>query len=226
MAVIWRKTADFHMQGDQPQVAAQALEELLKADPSSKQTMAQLVLAYARFDLKRALEASKRLPDFRQGAVDVDALEAAAFMGVKYVKKAKAAGAASPVPGKTTSPTLEGEAAKKKKTRKRKKRLPKNYNPEVDPDPERWLPKRERTGYRRPRKDRRRGEKFTGAQGTAAGQSEVFDYSQKKATAASGAVPKDKTKSPAVATQEASGPRQQQRKVQAKKKGKTGKGRF
>ena len=32
--------------------------------------------------------------------------------------------------------------------KKRKKRLPKNYNPNVDPDPERWLPKKERTGLK------------------------------------------------------------------------------
>lgn len=27
-------------------------------------------------------------------------------------------------------------------------KLPKNYNAEVDPDPERWLPKRERSYYK------------------------------------------------------------------------------
>ena len=27
-------------------------------------------------------------------------------------------------------------------------KLPKNYNAEVDPDPERWIPKRERTYYK------------------------------------------------------------------------------
>ena len=43
--------------------------------------------------------------------------------------------------------------------------MPKNYDPKYDPDPERWLPRKERTGYRRTRKERRKGEKFTGAQG-------------------------------------------------------------
>lgn len=37
---------------------------------------------------------------------------------------------------------------KKKTIKKRKKKLPKNYNPNVDPDPERWLPKKERTGLK------------------------------------------------------------------------------
>merc|ERR1712228_421794 len=102
---------------------------------------------------------------------------------------------------------------RKKRKRKHKKRLPKTYDSNVDPDPERWVPRRERTGYRRTRKERRKGEKFTGAQGTSAGQQETYDYSQKKA-AAEGAIKKQKSP-----VQEAPvGPRQQQRKPQPKKK--------
>lgn len=41
------------------------------------------------------------------------------------------------------------------KKRKRKIRLPNSYDPSVLPDPERWLPKRERQGYRGKRRDRR-----------------------------------------------------------------------
>ena len=67
MSIVWRKTAEFHLKGNDPSVAAQSLEELLKTDPGDKQTLAQLVLAYAKFDLKKALEASKKLPDFSQG---------------------------------------------------------------------------------------------------------------------------------------------------------------
>ncbi len=92
--------------------------------------------------------------------------------------------------------------------------MPKNYNPNVDPDPERWVPRRERQGYRRTRKERRKGEKFTGAQGTAVGQQEAYDYS-KKVAADKGAIPK----SPQVPEPQ-QGPRQMQRKPQQKKKGK------
>ncbi len=116
----------------------------------------------------------------------------------------------------------EEEVVKKKKKKNRKKRhLPKNYNPNVDPDPERWLPRRERTGYRKTRKERRKGEKFTGAQGTAAGQSDNYDYSQ-KVGAAAGAVPKGARSPPEP--EKPVGPRQQQRKPQQKKK--TKKNRF
>ena len=216
-------------------MAANALEELLKsADKGAsgeRQTLAQLVLAYAKFDLPKALDASKKLPAFDHAsavAVDVDALESSAFLGAKYAKKGATAGLKSPKP-KTpqAAKDKEGEELlekKKQKRKKRKKRLPKNYNPNVDPDPERWLPRRERSGYKKSRKDRRNKDKFTGAQGTAAGQSETFDYAAKKAAAdaAGGAVPK---KSPAVHEEKPAGPRQQQRKPQAKKKSKN-KNRF
>lgn len=93
--------------------------------------------------------------------------------------------------------------------------MPKSYDSNVDPDPERWVPRRERTGYRRTRKERRKGEKFTGAQGTSASQQETFDYSQKKA-AAEGAIKKQK--SPTVVPEPPVGPRQQRGKPQPKKK--------
>jgi len=185
------------------------------------------VLAYARFDLSKALETSKKLPaPPSAGAVDVDALEAAAFLGAKSVRRAGAGSAASPKPKSPEADKDQQEAAAKKKKKRRRRIMPKNYNPDVDPDPERWLPRRERAGYRRTRKERRKGEKFTGAQGTAAGQSDNFDYSAKKASAgpaspASGAVPKGGSSARPQPDQNA--PRQQQRKGggggQQKKKG-------
>ena len=205
MSVVWRKTAEFHLKGDEPSVAAQSLEELLKMEPNNIQTQAQLVLAYAKFDLSKALAVSKKLPKFAAGdVIDIEALEESSFVSTKYAKSKK--------PGDPTSPKAREvvqEATKKKKQRKRKKKLPKNLN--VEPDPERWLPKRERTGYRKPRKNRRKDEKFTGAQGLAAGAAETYDYSQKKATASPQAA-KTSTAEPPP------GPRQQQWKPQAKKK--------
>lgn len=61
---------------------------------------------------------------------------------------------------------------RKKKHHKRKTKLPKNYDPKIVPDPERWLPKYERTGFRKKR-DRRVKEVMKGSQGTASGQSEL-----------------------------------------------------
>lgn len=225
MATVWRKTAEFHLKSGEARVAAESLEELQKLEPGLS-TLAQLVLAYARFDLTKALAVSKKLPAFTSGSVDVDTLESGSWaMGAKQFKK-------TPRPGGEKTPktgTDDTMLVNKKKKQKKKKRLPKNYNPKADPDPERWLPKRERTGlkympgYRKPRKDKRKAEKFTGAQGTDQGKSETYDYSNKIAGAKEAA---NKQASPAP--EPAPGPRLQQKgpgRAQNKKK-KGGKNKF
>jgi len=224
MAIVWRKTAEFHLKSGEAATAAQSLEELQKLEPGLS-TLAQLVLAYARFDLARALVVSKKLPPFSAGSVDVDTLESGSWaMGAKQFKK-------TPRPGGEKTPktgTDDTMLVNKKKKQKKKKRLPKNYNPNVDPDPERWLPKRERTGlkympgYRKPRKDKRKGEKFTGAQGTDQGKSENYDYSSKIA-----GVKEAANKQASPAPEPAPGPRLQKGPGRAQnKKKKGGKNKF
>ena len=46
-------------------------------------------------------------------------------------------------------------SSKKKKHKKRKQRLPKQYDPVAGPDPERWLPRRDRKGNAHRQKKRR-----------------------------------------------------------------------
>jgi len=212
MAVVWRKTAEFHLSSGEPSVAAQSLEEMLKVS-SDLRTLAQLVLAYAKFDLNKAMQCAKKLPPFDKDSlsVDIDALEESAFSMGKSLKRA-------PITPKTPKKD-EGEGVVKKKNKKKKKRLPKNYNPNSEPDPERWLPRRERTGLKympgqkRIRKDKRKGEKFTGAQGTAQGQSDNFDYSAKVGA------PKEPVKA-SPQPEAVPGPRQQKRgPTKSKKKG-------
>ncbi|XP_040564730.1 signal recognition particle subunit SRP72 [Lepeophtheirus salmonis] len=206
MSIVWKKTAEFHLCGGELTVAAQSLEELLKTNPNDHILLAQLVLAYAEFDLNKALQTSKKLPEFKEVTLDVNALESTAFFGGNK-KVPKVGGLPSPVAKKENV-----DLVKKRKHKKKKKKLPKNYDPNVEPDPERWIPKKERIAYRKhlKRERRNKGEKFTGAQGTAQGQSDNFDYSSKKAT----------PKSPAtqVTPQPSVGPRQQQRRHQQQKK--------
>lgn len=71
-------------------------------------------------------------------------------MGSKVGKKTLKPGG---VPSPKADDVVTTDLAKKKSKKKRKKKLPKNYNPNVDPDPERWLPRKERTGFKK-RKDR------------------------------------------------------------------------
>ncbi|QQP54560.1 Signal recognition particle subunit SRP72, partial [Caligus rogercresseyi] len=55
-------------------------------------------------------------------------------------------------------------------------KLPMNYDPNVEPDPERWIHKRERIAFCKhlKRERRNKGEKFTGAQG------DNYDYSSRR----------------------------------------------
>ncbi len=50
---------------------------------------------------------------------------------------------------------------KRRKNRKRKKKIPKNADPDITPDPERWLPKFERSTYKK-KKDKRAKERDIG----------------------------------------------------------------
>lgn len=48
-------------------------------------------------------------------------------------------------------------------------KLPKNYDPKVTPDPERWLPMRERSYYRGKKKGKKKEQIGKGTQGATAG---------------------------------------------------------
>lgn len=162
---MWRQAAEFHLRGGEAETAAKSLEELLKINPNDVKVLAQLVIAYAQFNAKKAQEISKRLPALETltTASEIDALEAANWvMSIKAAKKSASAKAEQ-------SPGTPGSDLQKKKTkshRKRKGKLPNNYNADVAPDPERWLPRYERSGYRKKR-DRRAKDVIKGSQGVS-----------------------------------------------------------
>jgi signal recognition particle subunit SRP72 len=58
-------------------------------------------------------------------------------------------------------PQLAAAVSAAGKTAKRR-RLPANYDPEVAPDPERWLPRHERTAYKKRRMNKRQKEREIG----------------------------------------------------------------
>ena len=73
-----------------------------------------------------------------------------------------------------SSPESAGDALLQKQNKKRKRKkpkLPKNYNPKVAPDPERWLPRRERSTFKQ--RKRRRNEPMKGTQGGPSAQSDL-----------------------------------------------------
>lgn len=164
---MWRQAANFHLRGGQAETAASSLEELLKSNPTDEKVLAQLVIAYAKYDPKKAQEASKRLPALETltSNVEIDALEATNWMmTTKAAKKTTSRGDQSP-----STPGSEPQKIKKRTHRKRKPKLPKCYNAEIAPDPERWLPKYERSNYRRTKRDRRNKDVIKGSQGMSTG---------------------------------------------------------
>ncbi|XP_018328625.1 signal recognition particle subunit SRP72 [Agrilus planipennis] len=172
LSSMWRQAAEFHIQNGHPQVAASSLEELLKFNPQDKKTIAQLVLVYALFDKNKVKSLSEKLPSIGQFAKDIDleSLESSSWLTIKKVSTKI----------EMSPNTPKGDATQKKKTKKRKGKLPKYYDPNIPPDPERWLPKYERSGYRKKR-DRRLKEVIKGSQGTASGQSDQYDFSKTEA---------------------------------------------
>ncbi|KAK8768366.1 hypothetical protein V5799_015169 [Amblyomma americanum] len=146
--LLTRESAKFFLANGEVQEAANVLEQLRKVDPHDPKVLAQLISAYSVFDPKKAKKVSADLPPAEEitRQVDVDALETMSWtMGARYVKKAVKSEA---------SPITRGQDIVKKKKKKKKGKLPKNYDPNVDPDPERWLPRRERSTFKK-RKDRR-----------------------------------------------------------------------
>ncbi|XP_054720247.1 signal recognition particle subunit SRP72-like [Uloborus diversus] len=159
-----QETAKLELKYGNPQEAAKLLEELRKDDPEDLKTLAQLISAYSQFDPDKAKLVSKQLPPVSEVSlkVDVDTLESASWtMGAKYIKKS----------GKTETPSTKPESGDillhKKKRKHKKGKLPKHYDPSVDPDPERWLPRRERSTFKK-KKDKRGATIGKGTQGAVA----------------------------------------------------------
>lgn len=142
LKLVTRECARLYLANGQVEQAASVLEELRQVDPHDPKVLAQLISAYCAFDPKKAKLVSKDLPPTEEITRQVDTLEMTSWTA-RYVKKAAKSEA---------SPRAQDIVKKKKK--KKKGKLPKNYDPNVDPDPERWLPRRERSTYKK-RKDRR-----------------------------------------------------------------------
>ncbi|KAL0840689.1 hypothetical protein ABMA28_015882 [Loxostege sticticalis] len=206
---VWRAAAAAHARAGHSAAAAAALEALAKAAPQDTRSLARLVKALAALEPARAKQLAKNLPRLEdlETKVDIDALESSKWMmGAKVVKKTVQS-KQEQSPGTPGSELLQ----KQKQKRKRKTKLPPNADLSKPPDPERWLPKYERTAYRKRRGVRR--DVIKGSQGMTTTATDQYDMSKQQPSAAAAAA-----KSPRVE------PKQQesawQRKQQQKKKGK------
>ena len=154
LIILYRKAAKLMMENKDHKGAVVLLEELRKHNPDNPKVLAHLISAYSQIDPAKAKEIMQYLPPLEQeiAGVDVDALETSNWsLGAKYVKKITKV---EPSPGNIK------EDIKKTKKRKKKKQLPKKFDPDVDPNPERWLPRWQRSTYKK-KKDKR-GTQFVG----------------------------------------------------------------
>lgn len=156
--VVLQEAASFKLKHGREEDAAKLYEKLVKTH-GSVEALAGLVKTIARVDIKKAETYEKQLkplPGLKE--VDVDNLEKTS--GAKHVESAADLGASDAY-------MTDKNKAKSKKKRKRKPRYPKGFdpaNPGPPPDPERWLPRRERSSYRPKRKDKRAAQ-VRGSQG-------------------------------------------------------------
>ncbi|KAI5817418.1 signal recognition particle protein [Pyronema omphalodes] len=115
--------------------AGEIFSSLLAANPSDRNAVAGIVASYATTEPSKISNHIDTLTpvDKLVAGIDIDALESA--------------GVAQP-PRKRSAEDEIAPSTKAKKTKKRKPRLPKNYDPSKTVDPERWLPMRDRSYYK------------------------------------------------------------------------------
>ncbi|CAH0699705.1 unnamed protein product [Spodoptera exigua] len=206
---VWRAAASAHGRAGRGAAAASAHEAVARAAPADTRSLARLVKALAQHDPDRAKQLANSLPPLHQleTKIDIDALESSKWMmGAKVVKKTVQS-------KQEQSPGTPGsELGKKKLKRKRKTKLPPNADLSRPPDPERWLPKYERTAYRKRRGVRR--DVIKGSQGMSTTATDQYDMSKQQTTPTAAA---SAAKSPRVDKQAESA---WSRKQQQKKKGK------
>ncbi|XP_043723300.1 signal recognition particle subunit SRP72-like [Telopea speciosissima] len=156
--IIMPEAASFKLKHGREEEAANLYEELVKSH-GSVEALVGLVTTAARVDVEKAEVYEKQLkPLAGLKGVDVESLE-------------RTSGATQKEGGGRVVNIEAYEEAKgkvkAKKKRKRKPKYPKGFdpaNPGPPPDPERWLPKRERSSYRPKRKDKRAAQ-VRGSQG-------------------------------------------------------------
>mmetsp|Transcript_53609 Transcript_53609/g.149138 ORF Transcript_53609/g.149138 Transcript_53609/m.149138 type:complete len:665 (-) Transcript_53609:128-2122(-) len=129
---------------------------LEKVDGSNVEALCGLVQALASTDVEKAEQYAERLKVPSYDHLDAEELEKAAIPKVGARRReTKDAAVASPGEGNEVGQGEDAAAAatvKPKKKRKRKIRYPKNFDPEnpgPPPDPERWLPKHERSEFKK-----------------------------------------------------------------------------
>lgn len=194
--------------------AAELLEILRKKYPNDSNITSQLIRVYSKFKPEKAKELSSELPSFETllDNVDINGLEAQfSMLSTRYGKtKSK--------PDEAKSVATDLNKKKKNKKKKKKVQLPKNIDPNVPIDAERWLPLRERSYYKDKRKKKGQSGIGKGTQGAVVNDGQP---QSPKASAQSLPSPQQQAKAEKLAAQPTSAaqkPKGAQQKKPTKKK--------
>ncbi|CDW56430.1 TPR 9 and SRP72 domain containing protein [Trichuris trichiura] len=170
MTALLELCASIYTQTGDHQAALSCLNQLRQLRPNDVNVLAHMIDIYMVIDESKAKELCQNLTSVEEltSGIDVDSLENTSWLalGNKYVVKRSA---------RAETPKADANAAvPKRKKRKRKIKLPKNFDPDKPPDPERWLPRYERSGYRK-KKDKRGKDRdiSRGTQGAVTSETEV-----------------------------------------------------
>ena len=139
-------------ESEETKEAAEIFSKLHKQQPDDKSAIAGYVASHALTDADAISGEVEKLTSVAEltSNVDVDALENAG------IPQSSNALHIAQLTGSRKRAAPNGASSKPKKVRK--SRQPKDYDPEKKPDPERWLPMKDRSYYRPP-KGKRKGKK-------------------------------------------------------------------
>jgi len=160
-----RSAADYKLKHKRFQEAAVIYERLVKRNRNDMLSLPSLVIAASHFDTSLAEKYDARIPTLQgDSTMNGEMLEnlPAPRLGGRQVSSDTSASAGSEMQQDKALKKKQKLSEKKKK--KKKKKLPKNFNPAVTPDPERWLPKWQRSYYKKRQKKSQMGK---GSQGVA-----------------------------------------------------------
>ncbi|PGH21656.1 hypothetical protein AJ80_03089 [Polytolypa hystricis UAMH7299] len=125
-------------------IASEIFAKLRETDPADYFATAGYVASHATTDPERVKSEADQLTPVQEltSGIDVVALENAGIPSTSTM--------APTAPGLRRKRGADDKEPPARK-RVRKSRLPKNYDPDKKPDPERWLPLRDRSSYRPPK---------------------------------------------------------------------------
>ncbi|KAF3760238.1 hypothetical protein M406DRAFT_269583 [Cryphonectria parasitica EP155] len=162
--------------------AGAAFESLVSQDPDDRIAQAGFIASYATTDYAKVephLSSLSSVDELTAG-IDISALLDAGVPAFpvpqqpaptrKKRKTEEGAEAASAPPAAAETTTMPSSQHKKKKSR-----LAKNYDPNVKPDPERWVPLRDRSNYRPKNKKGKKKAAESTQGGFVAGEGEMLN---------------------------------------------------